>query len=276
MEEVHILHKNIEEFALQIRLNALKMTNAAKTSHIGSMFSIADIVAVLYAEVLSFKNDDPGWDERDRLILSKGHAGAVVYIALATTGFFDSKLLESYCQNGSRLSGHVSHKNVPGVEFSTGSLGHGLGVSAGRAYALKKKKNKSFCYTILSDGECDEGSIWEAAMFAAHHRLDNMVVIIDYNKLQSLSSVQETLELEPFKQKWESFNWGVVEVNGHNHEELLKVLSTRPYFIEKPLCIIAHTVKGKGVSFMENSVLWHYRTAQGAEFEAALNQLLPT
>lgn len=267
------MSSDIKEFASKIRLNALKMTNSAKTSHIGSIFSIADIVAVLYKQVLRLKVEEPSWSERDRFILSKGHAGAAVYIALAELGFFDLKILETYCQNGSLLSGHVSHKGVPGVEFSTGSLGHGLGISAGRAYALRQQESKAMCYTLISDGECDEGSIWEAAMFAAHHHLDNMVTIIDYNKLQSLDSIQETLGLEPLKQKWESFNWGVLEVDGHDHVALLKTLSIRPYFPGKPLCIVAHTTKGKGVSFMENKVLWHYRTAQGDEFDAALREL---
>jgi transketolase len=167
----------------------------------------------------------------------------------------------------------VSHKGIPGVELSTGSLGHGLSVGAGMAYAGKLKGAAHRIFVLLSDGECDEGSNWEAILFAAHHRLDNLVAIIDYNKIQSLAPVAETLALEPFADKWKSFGWNVREVDGHDHPALHDALIRRPMLRPQPTCIIAHTVKGKGVSFMENSVLWHYRTARGAEFDAALAEL---
>ena len=162
---------------------------------------------------------------------------------------------------------------MPGVELSTGSLGHGLSVGAGMAYAAKLDESPHRVFALLSDGECDEGSTWEAVLFAAHHGLDNLVAIVDYNKIQSLAPVAETLGLEPFADKWSSFGWAVREANGHDHEALAESLAVLPFGSGKPSCLIAHTVKGKGVSFMENSVLWHYRTPRGHEFEAALAEL---
>lgn len=259
--------------ARRIRLHALRMTNRGGTSHIASVFSMADVVAVLYANVLRVDPRQPDWPARDRFILSKGHAGAGVYAALAERGFFPVKVLESHGQDGSILSGHVSHKGVPGVELSTGSLGHGLPVATGMALAAKRagKEHRVFC--LLSDGECDEGSTWEAILFAAHHRLDNLVAIVDYNKIQSLGSVAETLELEPFAEKWRCFNWSVREVDGHDHAAIAGRLQALPFEAGRPNCLIAHTVKGKGVSFMENTVLWHYRTARGSEYDAAVREL---
>lgn len=259
--------------AKRIRIEALKMTSRGGGSHIGAVLSMADIMAVLYGAVLRVRPDEPGWEDRDRFILSKGHAGAGVYVALAETGFFPKEKLDTYYMDGSDLSGHVSHKNVPGVELSTGSLGHGLSVAAGRAYAgkLAGKGFRVFC--LLSDGECDEGSNWEAILFAAHHGLDNLVAIVDYNKIQSLAPVEDTLRLEPFADKWHAFGWSVVEVDGHDHGALKDALSNLPNEVGKPTVLIAHTTKGKGVSFMENQVLWHYRVARGEEFETALREL---
>jgi len=261
------------ELARRIRLHALRMTSLGGTSHIGSVFSMADLVAVLYSRILKVDSDRPKWPDRDRFILSKGHAGAGIYAALAERGFFELGLLDSHGQDGSILSGHVSHKGVPGVELSTGSLGHGLPVSAGMAFAAKlaEKQHRIFC--LLSDGECDEGSTWEAILFAAHHRLSNLVAIIDYNKIQSLAPVPETLGLEPFTDKWRSFGWAVREVDGHDHQAIYSSLSSIPFETARPSCLIAHTTKGKGVSFMENSVLWHYRTARDEEYEAARREL---
>jgi transketolase len=237
---------------------------------------MADIVAVLYGAVLRVRPDDPRWPERDRLILSKGHAGAGIYAALAERGFFPLEWLETHCQNGSRLSGHVSHKDVPGVELSTGSLGHGLGVAVGMAKAaqLAGATHRVFC--LMSDGECDEGSVWEAVLLASHHGLGRLVAIIDYNKVQSLAPVAETLALEPFAAKWQAFGWTVREVDGHDPAALVDALAQGSRDAPAPLCVIAHTVKGKGVSFMENTVLWHYRTARNEEFAAALRELEAT
>ncbi len=261
-----------KHLAKRIRLNSLAMTSSGGSSHIGSALSIADILAVLYGGALRVNPADPRWSERDRFILSKGHAGAAVYAALAETGFFSVGELSKHCKNGSIFSGHVSSKGVPGVELSTGSLGHGLGVGAGIAYAGKLKRQDYRVVVLLSDGECDEGSNWEAILFAGHHKLSNLVAVIDYNKLQSLASTEATLGLEPFADKWRSFRWSVSEVDGHDHEALDRVLSPR-HIDGGPHCVIAHTTKGKGISFMENSVLWHYRTARGAEFEAGRIEL---
>jgi transketolase len=261
------------DLAGRIRKHALRMTSLGGTSHIGSIFSMADLLAVLYGGVLNVDPANPRWPGRDRFILSKGHAGAGVYAALAETGFFDVKLLDSHGQDGSILSGHVSHKGVPGVELSTGSLGHGLPVATGMAFAAKRAGSSHRVFCLMSDGECDEGSNWEAILFAAHHRLNNLTAIVDYNKIQSLASVAETLALEPFADKWRSFGWAVREVAGHDHVAIRGVLETLPFEGERPNCVIAHTTKGKGVSFMENSVLWHYRTARGEEYDKAKREL---
>ena len=264
---------NTQVLANRIRRHALEMTSRGRASHIASILSMADIVAILYGAVMRFDPDDPSWIERDRFILSKGHAGAGVYAVLAESGFFSTDKLRTYYQDNSDLSGHVSHKGIPGVELSTGSLGHGLSVGVGMALSGKLDDRKYRVFVLLSDGECDEGSNWEAILFAAHHRLENLVAIVDYNKIQSLSSVTETLELEPFAEKWSSFGWSVCQVDGHDHEELAQTLNTIPLIPGSPSVLIAHTVKGKGVSFMENTVLWHYRCARGEEFEAALREL---
>jgi transketolase len=261
------------DLAKAVRLDALRMTSTGGSSHIGSVFSMADILAVLYGRVLDVDPARPDWPERDRFILSKGHAGAGVYAVLAECGFFPVEELARHCQNGSQFSGHVSHKDVPGVELSTGSLGHGLSVGAGMAYAAKMDDKTHRVVVLLSDGECDEGSVWEAVLFAAHHKLGRLVVVIDYNKIQSLAPVQDTIGLEPFADKWRSFGWRVLEVDGHDHDALETTLRAARTDTGQPTCVIAHTVKGKGVSFMEHQVLWHYRTARGDELAAAEREL---
>lgn len=249
------------------------MTSAGGSSHVGSVLSVADILAVLYGAVLSVDPANPAWPDRDRVVLSKGHAGAGMYAALAERGFFPREKLETHYQDGSDLSGHVSHKGIPGVELSTGSLGHGLSVAAGMALACKLDQRSNRVVCIQSDGECDEGSVWEAAMFAAHHRLDRLIAIVDYNKIQSLDTVENTLALEPFADKWRAFGWAVTECDGHDHEALRAAIGEGSPEAGKPACVLAHTTKGKGVSFMENAVLWHYRTARGDEFTRALAEL---
>lgn len=261
-----------EKLALALRKHVLRMTGGSGASHIASCYSLADIMAVLYGDIANVDPQNPKWEGRDRIYLSKGHAAAVFYAALAEKGFFPVEELETYYRNGSRLMGHISHK-VPGAEFSTGSLGHGTPVATGAALAGKMDGKDHRVFALLSDGECDEGSTWEAAMFAGHHKLDNFVVIVDYNKIQSLKTTKETLDLEPFTDKWRSFGWEVEEVDGHDHGAMKAVLSALPFKKGKPNCVIAHTIKGKGVSFMEHSVLWHYRSAKGDEFEAAMKEL---
>jgi transketolase len=261
-----------EALALRLRRHVVRMCAAGGSSHVGSCLSIADIMAVLYGEVLRVKPSEPAWPLRDRFILSKGHAGACVYAALAERGFFPLAMLDQHYRNGSHLSGHVSHKGVPGVELSTGSLGHGLGVGAGMALQLRRMGGCQRVYVLLSDGECDEGAVWEAAMFAAHHRLANLCAVIDYNKLQSLGPVSATLALEPFAEKWRAFGWTVHEVDGHDHAALKSSCGAAAR-LQSPTCIVAHTVKGRGISFMEDQVLWHYRAPRGAELDAALDEL---
>ena len=258
-----------------IRRNGLEMTHLSRGSHIGSVLSVAEIIAVLYARVLNVDPKEQKKPDRDRLILSKGHAGSAVYAALAETGFFPVEQLKTHYANGSILSGHVSHKGVPGVEVSTGSLGHGLSVGAGMALGAKMDGAQWRTYVVLGDGECDEGSVWEAALQAAQYKLDRLIAVIDYNHMQSLATVDETLRLEPFEQKWKDFGWNAVSVDGHDTDALLKAFdwAKENAGSRKPSVILAHTVKGKGISFMENNILWHYRTPQGEEYDAALKEL---
>jgi transketolase len=265
--------RSTEELALRIRQHALRMTSRGGGSHIGSVFSMTDIVAVLYGSVLNVDPKQPKLATRDRFILSKGHAGAGVYAALAECGFFPISQLDGHYSNGSLMSGHVSHKGIPGVELSTGSLGHGLGVGGGMAYAAKLRAAGHRVFVLMSDGECDEGSNWEAIQFAGHHKLGSLIAIIDYNKIQSLKPTEETLGLEPFADKWRSFRWEVAEVDGHDHRRLRQLLDVKRTWDDQPLCVLAHTTKGKGVSFMENSVLWHYRIPRDKEYEAAALEL---
>lgn len=261
-----------DQLALSARRHALRMTHRANSSHIGSCLSIADILAVLYADVLRVDPEQPSWPGRDRFILSKGHAAAIVYAILAERGFFPVAWLDDYAQDGSLLTGHVSH-HVPGVELSTGSLGHGLSVGCGMALAGKREGAPYRVYVLLSDGELDEGSNWEPILFAPHHRLDNLVAIVDYNKIQSFGSVAEVLDLSPLAEKWSAFQWAVREVDGHDHAAIMSALREAPIEADKPTCIIAHTVKGKGVGFMEDRLGWHYRSPDATELAAALAEL---
>lgn len=264
--------KKIIELARMIRIHVLNMTHKAKASHIGSCFSIADILAVLYSSVLRIDPSYPDWTERDRFILSKGHAAAALYAVLAEFGFFPKEWLDAYCQDGSKLCGHISYE-VPGVEVSTGSLGHGLSIGCGMALAGKRDKKSYRIFVLLSDGECDEGSTWEAVLFASHHRLDNLIAIVDYNKIQAFGKVEEVLNLEPFAEKWHAFGWTVQEIDGHNYQQIKDILTSVPFKDGKPSCIIAHTVKGKGISFMENSLEWHYKSVNEEQLQKALLEL---
>lgn len=261
------------EFSRRIRAHVLRMTSGGKSSHVASGLSAADILGVLYAEVLHVDPANPTMPDRDRFVMSKGHAGAAVYAALAQRGFYATELLGQHYQNGSIFSGHVNHAGVPGVEVSTGSLGHGLSIATGMAWRARATKGKWRSYVLLSDGECDEGSVWEAAMFAGHHALSNLIAVVDYNKLQSLTSTDETLTLEPFADKWVAFGWEVVELDGHDHGALRAALDIDPAANTKPRVVIAHTTKGKGVSFMENQVIWHYRPPSSDELERALQEV---
>ena len=266
-----------EKLAWLIRRHGIEMTHLSGGSHIGAVLSVADIIAVLYANILDYKPEEPKWNGRDRVILSKGHAGAAIYAALAESGFFPVEELKTHYQNGGRLSGHVSH-HLPGVDFSTGSLGHGLSAAA---YALKKDQKAGRVFAVLGDGECDEGSVWEAALFANHFRLNNLIAVVDHNHMQSLDFQENTLEIEDFGSKWRAFGWNVIEINGNNHEELKaafqKAKENGKESEHKPMMILANTVKGCGISFMQNDILWHYRFPHdGWEYDCAVNELHQT
>lgn len=267
------MKRTSEALAWLIRRHGIEMTHLSGGSHIGAILSVADIIAVLYADVLCYDPQRPDWEGRDRFIMSKGHAGAAVYAALAESGFFDTKELKTHYANGSRLSGHVSHQMV-GVELSTGSLGHGLSAAAGMALAAKQDGRHHRVFAVLGDGECDEGSVWEAALFANHYRLENLVAVIDHNHMQSLDTCEKTLELEDLGAKWRAFGWHVIELDGHDHDALRSALTDTHNAGHKPTAIIANTVKGKGVSFMENDILWHYRFPhEGWEYDGAVTEL---
>lgn len=265
-----------EQLAWLIRRHGIEMTHRSGGSHMGAILSVADILAVLYADVLHVDCNDPKWEERDRFILSKGHAGAAIYATLAEVGFFPTEELKTHYANGSRLSGHVSH-HLPGVDFSTGSLGHGLSVACGMAYAMKKDGRKERVYTVLGDGECNEGSVWEAALYANHFRLNNLIAVVDHNHMQSMDFNENVMELEDFGGKWRSFGWHVIEINGNDHVELKKAFALAKEMQEKehkPVVIIANTTKGFGVSFMQNDILWHYRFPHdGWEYDSAVMEL---
>ncbi len=260
-----------KEKAKEIRRNILKMSHEAGVSHIGSALSCVDILTVLYFGIMNIDPKKPDDKKRDRFIISKSHAISAVYAVLAEAGFFDKKILKTFCQNKTNLPGHASRKSVPGIEVSTGALGHGLPIGVGMALALKKDNEKSRVFVLLSDGECDEGSNWESALFSAHHKLNNLVAVIDYNKLQALGKTNEVLKLEPLKDKWIAFGWDVKEIDGHNYIELEKTLSNLNK--EKPNIIIAHTIKGKGVYFMENKLEWHYKSPTKEEYKLAINEI---
>lgn len=268
---------NSEELAWKIRRHGIEMTHLSGGSHIGAILSVADIIAVLYSGVMNIDPKNPKKMDRDRFILSKGHAGASIYAALAENGFFEVEELKTHYQNGSRLSGHVSH-HLPGVDFSTGSLGHGLSAGVGMAYVAKKDGKSHKVYVVLGDGECDEGSVWEAALFANHFRLNNLVAIVDHNHMQSMDFQENTLEIENFGEKWKAFGWNVIEVDGNSHEELNVAFEQAEKLSKeeahKPTVIIANTIKGCGVSFMQNDILWHYRFPhEGWEYDCAVAEL---
>ena len=267
------MKKTSIQLAWLIRRHGIEMTHLSGGSHIGAVLSVADIIAVLYADILRFDPSNPKWDGRDRLIMSKGHGGAAVYAALAEKGFFDPAELKTYCAAKSRLSGHISHC-VPGAEFSTGSLGHGLSAAVGMALAAKQDGKHHRVFAILGDGECNEGSVWEAALFADRYRLENLVAVVDRNRLQSLDTCEKTLDTEDPVMRWRSFGWNAVETDGHDHSALREAMNETHNPGHRPTVIIADTVKGKGVSFMENDILWHYRFPHdGWEYDRAVTEL---
>jgi transketolase len=269
---MHCCDESIIELAKKIRLHATRMIHTAGSSHLGSNLSMAELMAVLYGRILNVSPemiDDP---LRDRLILSKGHAAAGYYAVLAECGFFPIEWLNDFYVDGARLAGHAT-RGIPGIEVSSGALGHGLSMGVGMALAGKRDEVDYRVFALLSDGECDEGSTWEAAMLAAHHGLDNLIAVIDYNKIQALGHTSEVVDLEPFVDKWTAFGWSVRRIDGHDIDTITATLEQVPFDPGKPSCIIADTVKGKGVSFMEDQLLWHYRNPKGEEYDQAMIEL---
>jgi len=259
------------ESARAVRRAVLKMAYAGRTPHVGSALSCVDLLVALYFAVLRLDPARPDDANRDRLILSKGHGCMALYAVLAERGFFPKSLLNEYAQDGGRLAEHPGPRCMPGVELATGSLGHGLSVGVGLAMAARLSRRQSRVFVLLSDGECNEGSVWEAAMFAPSQRLDNLVAIVDYNKWSAMGRTE--VMLEPLAQKWRAFGWLTVEIDGHDLKAITDVLSFIPSEPGRPTAIIAHTVKGKGVSFMENNLEWHYRPPDEDDLEKALREI---
>lgn len=255
--------RNLSALAMEARITALKMVHKAKAAHIGSSLSVIDILIASY----EFQSKNEG----SEVILSKGHAAAGLYAVLNAFGWVPDEWVESYCENGSRLGGHATKAGIPGVVFSTGSLGHALPFAVGVSLRKQRRNQKGQSIVVLSDGECDEGSNWEAALLAGHLNLSNIIVVIDRNRLQSFTDTEQTVRLEPLDSKWKSFGWDVVQVNGHELTELVQALDAEPRV--GPKVVIANTVKGKGVSFMEGDNLWHYKPPNPEELSLALSEL---
>ena len=253
-----ISNSPLDERSNFLRSLVVRALQGGNRGHIGSSMSLIEILRVLFDDILKFKSNDPSWEDRDRLILSKGHGCLALYALLADKKFFNFSELDKFCHNDGMLGGHPERNKIPGVEASTGALGHGLSIGVGMALALKIKKKGSKVFVIVGDGEINEGSVWEAAMCAGNHNLENLIVMIDYNKIQSYGFTEEVADLEPLVDKWKAFNFDVSEVNGHNIEEIKSVLEKRPS--NKPLAVICHTVKGKGIGFAENDPKWHHKS----------------
>lgn len=266
--------KKFEEKANYIRRQVLDMCVRAETGHVSSSFSCVEILVAIYCGgMLRYDISNPKWKGRDRFILSKGQASPVLYAVLANVGFFPEKELKKFCQADGMFGVHLQN-DVPGVEVTTGSLGHGLGIACGMALAAKMDKTAYRIFTLLGDGECYEGSVWEAALFASHHKLNNMIAIVDRNKLCVTDFTENIVRLNPLDEKWRAYGWDAVNIDGHCFREILKALHNfRNRKSGRPLVIIADTVKGKGVSFMENKILWHGLAPKGKEAEIAKREL---
>lgn len=260
--------------AAELRGRVIEMSHKAKSAHLASSLSCLDILTAAYWGVLDIDPANSADPKRDRFILSKGHAAMALYATLAARGYFPSEELETYNQDGGRLAEHPPANLLPGVEAATGSLGHGLPIGCGMALAARVKGEDPYrVFVLLSDGECNEGSVWEAAMFAAGQKLENLCVIVDYNKWQATARSNETLALAPLRDKWASFGWDAHEVDGHDVGKLAELMTKVPNGSGKPVAFIAHTVKGKGVSFMEDDNNWHYRAPTAEEVELAHKEL---
>lgn len=263
----------LKKRAREVRIEIIKMIYKAQSGHPGGSLSAADVMTVLYFDILNIDPNRPQWEERDRFILSKGHACPVWYVCLAKKGFFPKQELSKLRVIGGILQGHPDMKKVPGLDMTTGSLGQGLSAGVGMALGAKTKRLKFKTYVILGDGEINEGQIWEAAMSANKFKLNNLITILDYNNLQLDGQCSEVMPLEPLADKWRSFCWDVKEIDGHNMYEILDVFYKLKKYQEKPTIIIAHTIKGKGVSYMENQVDWHGKAPNEKQFKQALKEL---
>ncbi len=260
----------LELMSRRIRGKVIELSHKAGTPHLGSSLSCVDIlVAAYWGGVLAIDPKNPSAPDRDRFILSKGHAATTLYTTLAYRGFFPMEVLDTYMDPGSRLAEQPSPGCVPGVEVATGSLGHGLSLGVGMALAGRIQGRSYRVFAVVSDGECNEGSVWEAALFAPAQRLDNIVVIVDYNKWQATGRSNEVMALQPLRQKWEAFGWSASEVDGHDLGALVKALRNVPDGSGKPIALVAHTVKGKGIPFMEDDNNWHYRSPDAKELQTA-------
>ena len=263
----------LRKLANSIRQRDLTMIHDAGLGHIGGDFSTTDILVTLYFAVLRVDHEHPDWAERDRFILSKGHAAGALYTTLAHAGFLPMQELETFAQPLSRLNGHPNRLKVPGVEANTGPLGHGFPIAVGTALAARLDKQQWKTYVLVGDGELQEGSNWEAAMAAAHYRLDNLTLIIDRNRLQQGAGTEDTMRLEPLAEKWRAFGWFVQEVDGHDYGALLDAFARVDAEPGRPRCIIAHTHKGQGVSFIRDRAEWHHRVPSDEEYASALQEL---
>ncbi len=264
---------NLHQKANVIRGHVVRMAFEGKTSHVGSALSCVDLLTALYFKIADITPKNWQDSGSDRFILSKGHGSMAWYATLAEAGFFPEKILREYCKDGGRLGEHPDCGSVPGVMVSTGSLGHGLSIGLGMALAKKLNRQKGNVFVVLSDGECNEGSVWEAAMFAAHKKLDNLIAIIDDNKMQAMGRSSAINAVEPLAKKWSAFGWAVKEVNGHDIAKISDSCRKIPFQKNKPTCLVAHTVLGKGVSFMEDDVLWHYQIPSDEQVKWALKEL---
>ena len=263
----------LDSKSLQLRTTIVKMLESSRRGHVGSAFSLIEILRVLYDDVLNYDSKNPKWYLRDRCILSKGQGCLALYVILAEKGFFPESELWDFCKSNGILGGHPD-KKIPGVEVATGSLGHGLPIGIGFALNEKHEKTGYRTFVIIGDGESNEGSIWEAALAAGKHKLSNLTVLVDYNKNQSYGTTFEVQDLEPISDKWKSFGFGTFEVDGHNIEELRNVLTNLPVEADKPSAIICHTIKGKGISFAENNMEWHHKNrVSDDEIKSLLEEL---
>jgi len=257
-----------------LRRRVVKILECSRRGHLGSTFSLIEILRVLYEDILHYDPKNPSWEKRDRCILSKGHGCLALYVLLADRGFYNEEELWKFCQSDGILGGHPDAHKIPGVEASTGALGHGLSIGVGKALAARASGAGHRVFVVLGDGECNEGSVWEAAMSAGNRRLSNLCVLVDYNKQQSYDTTYAVQNLEPFADKWKSFNFAVEEVDGHDTHALREVLARVPIEKDKPTAVICHTVKGKGIPFAENNLGWHHKSKISDEELAALYKLL--